>query len=128
MTPMTPMAPTVGAPDATAFAPAPRARDRWWWCPPLIAVSVIGMLWIPAFLLYGFATMATDSCGPYNCPAGVTVPLECAPFLYLAGAALALLSFAFPWVLRWRTPRIVLAVAATALATSALPLLLTVFC
>lgn len=70
--------------------------------------------------------MATDSCGPDNCPAGVTVPLECAPFLYLAGAAPALLSFDFPWGLRRRTPRLVLAVAATALATSAVPLLLTV--
>ncbi|MFI0907938.1 hypothetical protein ACH4TE_31160 [Streptomyces sioyaensis] len=119
---------TAGAPDATVFAPAPRARDRGWWCPPLIAVSVIGTLWIPAFLLYGFARMATDSCGPDNCPAGVTVPLESAPFLHLAGAVLAVLSFAFPWALRRPTPRIVFAVAATALATSAVPLLLTVFC
>ena len=116
-----------GLQGPAALPSVQKSRDRWWWCPPLIAVSFIGALYVPAFSLYAFATMATDSCGPHNCPGSVTFPLENAPCLYLTGAGVALLSGAFPWTLRWRNPRIVLASAATALATSTVPLLLTVF-
>ncbi|MFE1775815.1 hypothetical protein [Streptomyces sp. NPDC059008] len=107
--------------------PTRRTRDPQWWCPAAIALSVIGLLWFPGFFLYCFATMATDSCGPDHCPAGITVPLVSAPWLYLTGAGLALLSGAFPWTLRWRTARLALASGGAAAAVSALPLLLAVF-
>ncbi|MEU9498971.1 hypothetical protein [Streptomyces sp. NPDC048196] len=105
-------------------ASALRRRDPWWWCPPLVAVGVIGGLFIPAFTLYAFATMATDSCGPDHCPASVTIPLISAPFLYLTGAGSALLSFAFPWTVRWRKARLSVAWVGTAASASVLPLLL----
>ncbi|MFI0711032.1 hypothetical protein ACH4SK_10305 [Streptomyces inhibens] len=107
--------------------PAQKARDRKWWCPPLIALSVVASLYLPAFSLLGFATMATDSCGPDSCPDSVMVPLKSAPYLYLTGIGLALLSCVFPWNLRWRTPRIALAIAGAAVSASVVPLLLTVF-
>lgn len=116
-----------GLQSPAALPSVQKSRDRWWWCPPLIAATFIGALYVPAFALYAFAAMATDSCGPDNCPGSVAFPLENAPYLYLSGAGLALLSGAFPWTLRWRNRRIVLAAAATALATSTVPLLLTVF-
>ncbi len=106
--------------------PTRRTRDPQWWCPCAIAVSLIASLWIPGFFLYCFATMATDSCGPDHCPAGVTVPLLSAPYLYLAGAGLALLSGVFPWTLRWRAARRALASAGAVAAALVLPLLLTV--
>ncbi|BDM70315.1 hypothetical protein HEK616_38020 [Streptomyces nigrescens] len=107
-------------------SPARRLRDPLWWCPPLVAVGVIGGLYIPAFTLYAFATMATDSCGPDLCPANVTVPLISAPFLYATGACLALLSFAFPWTMRWRKARLSVAWVGTAASASVVPLLLSV--
>ncbi len=109
-----------------APASARRLRDPLWWCPPLVAVGVIGGLFMPAFALYGFATMATDSCGPDQCAASVTIPLSSAPFLYLTGACLALLSFAFPWTVRWRKARISVAWIGTATSASVVPLLLSV--
>lgn len=121
------VAPFAGSQMPGVPRPAKGTLDPWWWCPALIALLFIGALWLPGFTLLSFATMATDPCGPDHCPAGITVPLVSAPYLYLAGGVVALLSCAVPWTLRWRKVRFSLAWVGIATSASVIPLLLSVF-
>jgi hypothetical protein len=80
-------------------------RDRRAWVAPLIATILLVVLGPLAILFGGLSGMATDACGPDNCPPALMTSLDVIYGILDYGLLVTLpayaASWALPWQLRW---------------------------
>ncbi|WP_053851150.1 hypothetical protein [Streptomyces sp. NRRL B-24085] len=115
----------------TATAPAlpDHDQDRHAWVAPLVATVLLVVLGPLALLFGGLSAMATDSCGPDDCPRALTASLTVIYAILEFGALVTLPAFvaswALPWQRRWSALRAWLALLAVLPPATVLALVLT---
>jgi len=115
---------------STATDPA-RATDQdpRAWVAPFVATVLLVLLGPPALLLGGLSAMATDSCGPDDCPSALMTSLTVIYGILEFGILLTLPAFVASWALprqrRWSAPRAWLAAVAVLPPLAVLLLVLT---
>ncbi|MGW0417941.1 hypothetical protein [Streptomyces sp. NPDC003015] len=91
-------------------------QDRRAWVAPLVATILLVLLGPPALLFGGLSAMATDSCGPDDCPSALmtylTVIYAILGFGILVTLPAFVASWALPWHRRWSALRAWLAAVA----------------
>ncbi|CAM5550232.1 hypothetical protein [Streptomyces canus] len=101
----------------TATAPVYATdQDRRAWVAPLVATILLVLLGPAALFLGGLSAMATDSCGPDDCPSALmtslTVIYGILEFGILVTLPAYVASWALPWHGRWSVLRAWLAAVA----------------
>ncbi|MFG3101837.1 hypothetical protein ACGFZL_15160 [Streptomyces sp. NPDC048182] len=89
---------------ATAAPTAPADRDRHAWIAPTVATVLLLFLAPAALLFGGLSAMATDSCGPDDCPDALMTQLTVIYSTLTFGGIVTLGAWLASWVLPW-TPR-----------------------
>ncbi|MFF9512058.1 hypothetical protein ACF1BU_00020 [Streptomyces sp. NPDC014724] len=82
--------------------PAVPARSPNAWIVATVATVLSSFLTCLGMFAIGFAVMATDSCGPDNCPSDITVPLGLMGYGLYATPFVTPLALIAAWVLPWR--------------------------
>ncbi|MFF7645515.1 hypothetical protein [Streptomyces canus] len=115
----------------TATAPAlpDRDQDRHAWVAPLVATVLLVILGPLALLFGGLSAMATDSCGPDDCPRALMASLTAIYAILEFGGLVTLpavvASWALPWQRRWSTLRAWMALLAVLPPATVLALVFT---
>ncbi|MDO0913921.1 hypothetical protein QQM39_24750 [Streptomyces sp. DT2A-34] len=76
-------------------------RDPRAWIAPLVATILLAFLGPAALLLGGLSVMATDSCGPDNCPSALDTQLSVIYGTLAFGSLPTLAAWVTAWVLPW---------------------------
>ncbi|MFF2957827.1 hypothetical protein ACFVT1_02650 [Streptomyces sp. NPDC057963] len=100
--PAGPVAPGPVVPGPAPAGPTAVAHSPNAWVAPGFATVLSGLLTGIAMVAIGFAAMATDSCGPDNCPSEITVPLGLMAYGLFATPFVTPLALITAWVLPWR--------------------------
>ncbi|MCX4859316.1 hypothetical protein [Streptomyces canus] len=101
----------------TATAPVCATdQDRRAWVAPLVATILLVLLGPAALFLGGLSAMATDSCGPDDCPSALMTSLTLIYGILESGILVTLPAFVASWALprhrRWSALRAGLAAVA----------------
>ncbi|MFB7185782.1 hypothetical protein ACFC0C_25345 [Streptomyces sp. NPDC056178] len=82
--------------------PVVPARGPNAWIVPMLATVLSFFLTCLGMFAIGFAAMATDSCGPDNCPSDITIPLGLMVYGLYATPFVTPLALIAAWALSWR--------------------------
>ncbi|MEU9017132.1 hypothetical protein [Actinomadura sp. NPDC048394] len=116
---------TQHSPAALGSAATGRDRDPQAWVAPLLATVLVLLLGPAALILGGLSAMATDACGPDDCPPALMRHLDLIYGILEFGWPVVLAAIATAWLLPWRR-RWSAARACSALASLMPPLLVLV--